>query len=1130
MRNFIPPIRKKLLLLIALLMFLGVSASQAAEQDLITEQVSINVKRHGTLSSLISNNSKLRITNLKISGELDIDDIAFIRAMAGSYYDDNYHRYDGHLQHLDLSNTQLIPTGKRLRLYFFGSNEEAKEGRQYYARIEDGERPQALFSCLYHTLRSVALPKTLTEVGDSMFHFCKQLEHVTIPAGVKRIGHGAFTGDSLQSISLPGNLESIGEEAFMNCQRLHAIYLPYNLKQIGNFAFSGCYNISSITLPFRLESMGRNTFYNCKNLAFVEWSNSLSTIPEGTFKECKSLTSFVIPASVTNVEAYNFDNCSAISSIYCCATTPPKASHYSFEGLLSSNTSVKLYVPKGTQGNYQSTTGWEDFEHIEEFDPNDTKSLGQLTTVNVERPGNLPMQVNSWDKYRVDSLKVVGKINLSDVQFIREMACCYADTAGTYYEGHLTHLDLSEAQLEHSDLTIPVFSSDTMNIARIDADGNPIGLFDFLYKIRSVELPSNISAIGFSTFSNCQSLEHVTIPNGVKRIDTGAFLGCRSLTKVELPGKLEDINPWAFAHCYNLQSLQVPANVKCLGRYAFCNCISLTAASLPQHLESINEGAFWNCQNLSTITLPQDLDSIEDYTFLGCTGLTSLSFPQNTKSIGQEAFAGCSNLSSVKFDDNCSITSIGSGAFQNCTSLTNIAFPYNVKSISASTFEGCTALQNIDTWQVTDIGSSAFKGCTNLKALYLNNVNRIDNSAFEGCSNLNDVTFHTDVSSFTLKSSAFKGCTRLTSITLPSATTSVNDETFSGCTSLKSITLPPTLTNIGYSAFKNCNSLHFIKLPYALTSIGLEAFSGCTALDSIYAYMEKPITLSNGTFSGVDKNQCVLYVPTTKKWTYWLANVWGDFSLIKEFDALIKEQLTFKVTTAGTLSNQVNNWLMTHATDVKVTGNVNVNDIATLRQMAGCYQNNGTLTDGHMRFLNMSEATLLCNVGAINVYTSNGDSKMAMLSSGNTYSYLFAYLPNIEEIRLPQGMTATGSSFFYGDTNLKKAWLPSGITSIGTSTFNDCRSLTSVNIPSTVTEFKNFAFFACESLPTITLPSSLTTIGRSAFYACRSLQSITIPSGVTKIEDDTFFCCALSFIELPEGITSIGGTAFSSCI
>lgn len=710
MRNFIPPIRKKLLLLIALLMFLGVSASQAAEQDLITEQVSINVKRHGTLSSLISNNSKLRITNLKISGELDIDDIAFIRAMAGSYYDDNYHRYDGHLQHLDLSNTQLIPTGKRLRLYFFGSNEEAKEGRQYYARIEDGERPQALFSCLYHTLRSVALPKTLTEVGDSMFHFCKQLEHVTIPAGVKRIGHGAFTGDSLQSISLPGNLKSIGEEAFMNCQRLHAIYLPYNLKQIGNFAFSGCYNISSITLPLRLESMGRNTFYNCKNLAFVEWSNSLSTIPEGTFKECKSLTSFVIPASVTNVEAYNFDNCSAISSIYCCATTPPKASHYSFEDLLSSNTSVKLYVPKGTQGNYQSTTGWEDFEHIEEFDPNDTKSLGQLTTVNVERPGNLPMQVNSWDKYRVDSLKVVGKINLSDVQFIREMACCYADTAGTYYEGHLTHLDLSEAQLEHSDLTIPVFSSDTMNIARIDADGNPIGLFDFLYKIRSVELPSNISAIGFSTFSNCQSLEHVTIPNGVKRIDTGAFLGCRSLTKVELPGKLEDINPWAFAHCYNLQSLQVPANVKCLGRYAFCNCISLTAASLPQHLESINEGAFWNCQNLSTITLPQDIDSIEDYTFLGCTSLNSVKLPSQLKSIGDNAFNSCVAMTSIDLPK--SLEHLGEAAFAQCLKLSSVTLPDRLDSISTYAFLNCTSLSQVKLpANVKSIGELAFSNC-----------------------------------------------------------------------------------------------------------------------------------------------------------------------------------------------------------------------------------------------------------------------------------------------------------------------------------------------------------------------------------------------------------------------------------
>ncbi len=263
MRILPPPICKKLTLLFALLMCLGVSTSRAAEQDLITEQVSLNVKQHGTLSSLISSNSKFRITNLKLSGELDIDDIAFIRAMAGCYYDDNYHRYDGHLQHLDLSNTQLIPTGKRLRLYFFGSDQEAQNGKQYYARIEDGTRPQALFAQLAYTLQSVALPKDLTEVGDSMFNLCSQLREVTIPAGVKRIGSEAFFDSGIRTINLPGNLESIGWYAFGYCRRLQSIYLPYSLKKIGNSAFSNCDSLASVMLPMRLEYIGSDIFYGC---------------------------------------------------------------------------------------------------------------------------------------------------------------------------------------------------------------------------------------------------------------------------------------------------------------------------------------------------------------------------------------------------------------------------------------------------------------------------------------------------------------------------------------------------------------------------------------------------------------------------------------------------------------------------------------------------------------------------------------------------------------------------------------------------------------------------------------------------------------------------------------------------
>ena len=58
----------------------------------------------------------------------------------------------------------------------------------------------------------------------------------------------------------------------------------------------------------------------------------------------------------------------------------------------------------------------------------------------------------------------------------------------------------------------------------------------------------------------------------------------------------------------------------------------------------------------------------------------------------------------------------------------------------------------------------------------------------------------------------------------------------------------------------------------------------------------------------------------------------------------------------------------------------------------------------------------------------------------------------------------------------------------------------------------------------------VTSIGSSAFNNCYSLASITIPEGVTRIRNNAFNnCYSLASITIPEGVTSIGSSAFTNC-
>ena len=64
----------------------------------------------------------------------------------------------------------------------------------------------------------------------------------------------------------------------------------------------------------------------------------------------------------------------------------------------------------------------------------------------------------------------------------------------------------------------------------------------------------------------------------------------------------------------------------------------------------------------------------------------------------------------------------------------------------------------------------------------------------------------------------------------------------------------------------------------------------------------------------------------------------------------------------------------------------------------------------------------------------------------------------------------------------------------------------------------------------IQLPSGLTSIGGSAFRNCKNLALTELPSGVTSIENSAFqYCAKLALTELPSGVTSIGNNAFQSC-
>jgi uncharacterized repeat protein (TIGR02543 family) len=110
------------------------------------------------------------------------------------------------------------------------------------------------------------------------------------------------------------------------------------------------------------------------------------------------------------------------------------------------------------------------------------------------------------------------------------------------------------------------------------------------------------------------------------------------------------------------------------------------------------------------------------------------------------------------------------------------------------------------------------------------------------------------------------------------------------------------------------------------------------------------------------------------------------------------------------------------------------------------------------------------------------------------------------------------------------------VVAIGESAFSG-KAIVSVTLPDSVRSVGNNAFSSCNNLQSVTFPSRLDYLGRSAFANCLNLGwtgsssiPIVLPAGLKRIESSTFVVCLnLMDVTLPEGLTSIGQSAFANC-
>ena len=727
------------------------------------------------------------------------------------------------------------------------------------------------------TLTSITIPASVTSIGDSAFAFSMALTSIlvdaananyssvggvlfdkdktlvvqypsgisetpyVIPSTVTSIGTSAFRGSILSSINIPASVTSIGESAFGGSQLTSVVFSGTStLATIGGYAFNATTSLTSISIPASVTSIGIGAFSNATALASVVFSgtSTLANIGEQAF-ESSGLTSITIPASVTSIGIAAFRYAHSLESVVFAGTSTLATidvQAFSSSGL----TSISIPASVTSIG-------------ISAFDG----AFGLASVVFSD----------------TSTLATIGAYAFSGASFTSLTIPASVTTIGAsaFFSRSLVSITVEEANLDYSSLDGVLFNKPKTTLITY-----PASKLATTYSI-----PTSVTRIEASAFSETSALTSVTIPTSVTTIGDRVFHSAVALTSItvaadnqnysSLDGVLFDKQKTSVIN-YPMSNLtktySIPSSVTSVEAFAFYGA-PFYAVTIPSSTAVIRNNAFMYARsNLNVYFLGNEPPTVSNDAFDGVagkayikTGATGFAAEGSTwkgltVAVLDDGVRPCTTGTYVIQDfiatngTYCAgtaviadgVQAINNEAFSSNEVLTSVTIPASVMSIGSNSFGQTYALTSFS----VDSANPNFSS----EAGVLFNKNKSSLLLFPAARG--NAPYTVPGSVVTIAARAFLMDRSLTSITIPENVESIDEYAFFGAEKLTSVTFSGTskLASIGRLSFKQSN-LESINIPASVTVIGAEAFA-LTPLRTITFDEGSPITtIESSTFEGV---------------------------------------------------------------------------------------------------------------------------------------------------------------------------------------------------------------------------------------------------------------------------------------
>lgn len=342
-------------------------------------------------------------------------------------------------------------------------------------------------------------------VGDEAVSYDGNEKVVIVPDGVRKLASSLFWDNQIiEEVICPDSVEELGGDLFYNCRNLKRFTIGKNVVSMGDNPFAGCPD---------LELNNQSTEFEYKEYVLIGKKDGVIycsikkqgeyIIPDGikligkhAFYMCDKLTKVVIPSSLIHMKNFPFSGCKSLtlenhSRFYEIDGSVVYSRNKEVIGCLCSCKTSELVIKNGTERICRNSF----------YSCNGIKKL------------ILPK-----------SLKVIGYnpfVQCGDIEFVSNSPEFVVDN-GILFNKDKTKIICCPRNKAVGDFVMP----ESVNVLERSAFSG----CDFM---TSIDL-KNVSTIGKSCFTNCNSLRNIFVPDWVTYIGEWAFAHCSSLEKVSI--------------------------------------------------------------------------------------------------------------------------------------------------------------------------------------------------------------------------------------------------------------------------------------------------------------------------------------------------------------------------------------------------------------------------------------------------------------------------------------------------------------------------------------------------------------------------------------------------------------------